>query len=70
MLPSRYAASWFNNRIMGGHEPIQPQTYQKMPREVRRYVLPGTGYSRDDAYEYHLNARPVRHDIGTIGFAA
>ena len=42
---------WFNIWIMGGHQPLQPQVYERMPPQVRE-LMPGvTGKSRDDVYE-------------------
>ena len=37
---------------MGGHQPLQPQVYERMPPQVRE-LMPGvTGSRREDVYEY------------------
>ena len=53
-----YLPAWFNHRIMGGHQPVWPSEYQKMPSAVREYLPRVTGYDRHDAYEYHARPRP------------
>ena len=53
-----YLPAWFNHRIMGGHQPVFPTEYEKMPPAVRDYLPRVTGYDRHDAYEYHAVPRP------------
>jgi ectoine hydroxylase-related dioxygenase (phytanoyl-CoA dioxygenase family) len=53
-----YAPSWFNHRIMGGHQPIHPPHYKRIPEAVREYLPRVTGFDRHDAYEYQAVARP------------
>lgn len=53
-----YLPAWFNHRIMGGHQPMFPSEYEKMPPAVRDYLPRVTGYDRSDAYEYHAVPRP------------
>ena len=46
-----YYPRWFNNWIEGGHQPVWPETYQRMP-EVYRALCPGRqGHAREDMYE-------------------
>ena len=49
--------SWFNVWIMGGHQPLQPDVYARMPPQVQE-LMPGvTGRNRADVYEYLLRRR-------------
>lgn len=46
-----YYPPWFNNWIEGGHQPLWPETYERMPEEFRR-LCPGLlGRHRADRYE-------------------
>jgi ectoine hydroxylase-related dioxygenase (phytanoyl-CoA dioxygenase family) len=46
-----YYPRWFNNWIEGGHQPVWPETYQRMP-EAYRALCPGRqGHTREDMYE-------------------
>ena len=46
-----YYPRWFNNWIEGGHQPVWPETYQRMP-EACRALCPGRqGHTREDMYE-------------------
>ena len=46
-----YYPRWFNNWIEGGHQPVWPETYQRMP-EAYRALCPGRqGHTREDIYE-------------------
>ena len=46
-----YYPRWFNNWIEGGHQPVWPETYKRMP-EVYRALCPGRqGHAREDMYE-------------------
>ena len=35
-----YYPPWFNNWIEGGHQPLWPETYERMPEDFRR-LCPG-----------------------------
>ena len=46
-----YYPPWFNNWIEGGHQPIWPETYERMPPEMQQ-LCPGLlGHNRADRYE-------------------
>ena len=46
-----YYPRWFNNWIEGGHQPVWPETYQRMP-EAYRALCPGRrARTRAEAYE-------------------
>ena len=46
-----YYPRWFNNWIEGGHQPIWPETYARMPPEMKR-LCPGLlGHTRAERYE-------------------
>jgi ectoine hydroxylase-related dioxygenase (phytanoyl-CoA dioxygenase family) len=46
-----YYPPWFNNWIEGGHQPIWPETYERMPPEMQQ-LCPGLlGRNRADRYE-------------------
>ena len=53
-----YCPAWFNNRIMGGHQPITLATYNTMPPAVRAGLPQQVGVGRDNAFEYHSVPRP------------
>ena len=46
-----YYPRWFNNWIEGGHQPIWPETYRRMPEGMKRLCPGRFGYSRADVYE-------------------
>ena len=46
-----YYPRWFNNWIENGHQPIWPETYERMPAEMRRLCPGRLGKRRDEAYE-------------------
>jgi ectoine hydroxylase-related dioxygenase (phytanoyl-CoA dioxygenase family) len=46
-----YYPRWFNNWIEGGHQPVWPETYARMPAEMKR-LCPGLqGRNRSERYE-------------------
>lgn len=46
-----YYPRWFNNWIDAGHQPLWPETYERMP-ETMRMLCPGRlGRKREDVYE-------------------
>lgn len=46
-----YYPRWFNNWVEGGHQPIWPETYDRMPPEMQA-LCPGIrGKKREDVYE-------------------
>lgn len=46
-----YYPRWFNNWIEGGHQPIWPETYARMPDKIKR-LCPGLqGRHRSERYE-------------------
>jgi ectoine hydroxylase-related dioxygenase (phytanoyl-CoA dioxygenase family) len=46
-----YYPRWFNNWIEGGHQPVWPETFERMP-EVMQSLCPGIrGRSRELVYE-------------------
>jgi ectoine hydroxylase-related dioxygenase (phytanoyl-CoA dioxygenase family) len=47
-----YYPRWFNNWIEGGHQPIWPETYQRMPPEMQRLCLPRQARTRAELYEF------------------
>ena len=52
-----YYPRWFNNWIENGHQPVWPETYQRMPEEMQRLCPGRLGRRRDDVYE----ERPADH---------
>jgi len=47
-----------NNWVEGGHQPLWPDTYSRMPPEVQR-LMPGVhARERDHRYEWQLTERP------------
>ena len=45
---SGFGPRWFNTWIMGGHQPLQPRVYERMPPQVRE-LMPGvTGRTREN----------------------
>lgn len=46
-----YYPRWFNNWVEGGHQPIWPETYERMPEEMRRLCTGKRGRLRADMYE-------------------
>ncbi|MBI4552753.1 MAG: phytanoyl-CoA dioxygenase family protein [Candidatus Latescibacteria bacterium] len=46
-----YYPRWFNNWVEGGHQPVWPETYVRMPDEMKR-LCPGLrGRNRAEMYE-------------------
>jgi hypothetical protein len=46
-----YYPRWFNNWVEGGHQPIWPETYARMPEDMKA-LCPGLqGRNRNDLYE-------------------
>jgi hypothetical protein len=46
-----YYPRWFNNWVEGGHQPVWPETYERMPEEMKK-LCPGLlGHSRAERYE-------------------
>ena len=53
-----------NNWVEGGHQPLWPETYARMPPEVQR-LMPGVhARERDHRYEWQLVERPPLPDAG------
>ena len=50
-LNAAYYPPWFNNWVEGGHQPIWPETFERMPEEHRGLVTGKQGRSRCEAYE-------------------
>lgn len=46
-----YYPRWFNNWIEGGHQPVWPETYARMPEEMQRLCTGKQGQQRADVYE-------------------
>jgi ectoine hydroxylase-related dioxygenase (phytanoyl-CoA dioxygenase family) len=46
-----YYPRWFNNWIEAGHQPVWPETYERMPEHVRALCPGRRARSRDAAYE-------------------
>ena len=50
--------TWMNNWVEGGHQPLWPETYARMPPEVQR-LMPGLhGRRRGGLYEWEQAQRP------------
>ncbi|MBT5875140.1 MAG: hypothetical protein HOH43_17105 [Candidatus Latescibacteria bacterium] len=49
-----YYPPWFNNWIEGGHQPIWPETYARMPERMQQLCPGKLSNSRDEAYETRL----------------
>ncbi|MBM3262150.1 MAG: phytanoyl-CoA dioxygenase family protein [candidate division Zixibacteria bacterium] len=46
-----YYPRWFNNWVEGGHQPVWPETFARMPEDMKR-LCPGLqGVSREERYE-------------------
>jgi ectoine hydroxylase-related dioxygenase (phytanoyl-CoA dioxygenase family) len=46
-----YYPRWFNNWMEGGHQPIWPETYRRMPPQMQALCLPRRGRTRAELYE-------------------
>lgn len=46
-----YYPRWFNNWVEGGHQPVWPETYERMPPEMKRLCPGRLGRNRADLYE-------------------
>jgi ectoine hydroxylase-related dioxygenase (phytanoyl-CoA dioxygenase family) len=46
-----YNPRWMNNWIEGGHQPIWPETYQRMPPQMQALCPPRRGRTRAEVYE-------------------
>jgi ectoine hydroxylase-related dioxygenase (phytanoyl-CoA dioxygenase family) len=46
-----YYPRWFNNWIEGGHQPIWPETYQRLSPEMQALCPPRRGRTRAELYE-------------------
>ena len=46
-----YYPRWFNNWIEGGHQPVWPETYARMPESMQQLCPGRLGRTRDDVYE-------------------
>lgn len=46
-----YYPRWFNNWVEGGHQPIWPETYERMPPQMRQLCPGKLGRSRAELYE-------------------
>ena len=60
LTPRRRAdyPTWMNNWVEGGHQPLWPETYARMPPEVQR-LMPGLhGRRREELYEWEQAQRP------------
>lgn len=50
-LNSGYCPRWFNNWAEGCHQPVWPETYERMPPEMRRLCPGRLGRNRAELYE-------------------
>lgn len=46
-----YYPRWFNNWVEGGHQPIWPETYERMPPQMQQLCTGKQGRSRTELYE-------------------
>jgi hypothetical protein len=46
-----YYPRWFNNWVENGHQPVWPETYERMPPPMRELCPGRRARSRDEAYE-------------------
>lgn len=46
-----YYPRWFNNWIEDGHQPLWPETYERMPEAMQRLCPGRLGRKRDEIYE-------------------
>ena len=46
-----YYPSWFNHYQENGHQPIKPDTYQRMPEAIRALFPQRRGATREEVYE-------------------
>lgn len=46
-----YYPRWFNNWVEGGHQPVWPETFARMPAQMQRLCTGRQAHSRDEAYE-------------------
>ena len=46
-----YYPRWFNNWVEGGHQPLWPETYARLPQEYRALVPGRQGRLRGEVYE-------------------
>lgn len=46
-----YYPPWFNNWIENGHQPVWPETFERMPEDMRRLCTGRQARTRDEAYE-------------------
>jgi hypothetical protein len=49
-----YNPRWYNNWVEWGHQPIWPETYQRMPEEMKKLCPGRLGRARADMYEQVL----------------
>jgi ectoine hydroxylase-related dioxygenase (phytanoyl-CoA dioxygenase family) len=50
-LNTGYCPRWFNTWVEGGHQPVWPETYARMPPEMQRLCLGRLGRNRAELYE-------------------
>ena len=50
-LNTGYCPRWFNTWVEGGHQPVWPETYARMPPEMQRLCLGRLGRNREELYE-------------------
>jgi len=50
--------TWMNNWVEGGHQPLWPETYARMPPEVQRIMVGRHGRDRRDMYEWQAVQKP------------
>ena len=50
-LNAAYYPRWMNNWIEGGHQPLWPETYERMSEEYRSMCVGKRGRERQDLYE-------------------
>ncbi|MBI2191464.1 MAG: phytanoyl-CoA dioxygenase family protein [Planctomycetes bacterium] len=46
-----YYPPWFNHAREGGHQPVWPETYERMPKELQEMSKCRVGRTRADVYE-------------------
>ena len=50
-LDIAYCPRWFNVWIEGGHQPTWPETYERMPPDMKRLCPGRFGHKREEVYE-------------------
>lgn len=53
-----YYPTWMNNWVEGGHQPLWPETYARMPPDVQRLMVGLHGKERRTMYEWQAVPKP------------